>query len=419
LTVPSPAARATIEEVAREMAGEVQDISRDLTDEIHAKITGLDEDLYAGTLRSTRSNVGMIFAMIDEQTRPGMATPPLEALAYVKEYVRRGIEVEVLLRCYRTAQARFSHIWLERLQARADGADDLAATFSFINDWVFAWVEAIEFRLTEYYMRERMRGMRGATAARVEEVRAILEGRSVDEARASARLRYELRREHMAYVIWTDVADGNEDGGAADASADRSFGEMERLAGEIAEAVGAVDHLAVPLGDSLACWAGLRGDPDLDALTDRLPSAAQWGLSVAVGQVGRRIEGFRRTHEEAMQTRRVMRLEPFRPGSCARFSSMALDALMTQDIREAQRFVRRELGRLAEDTVAARRLRDTLVAFLDENGSYLHAAQRLGVHENTVAYRIRRAEELLERQVKERQLELRAALRIARLTIAR
>lgn len=410
LTVPSPAASATIEEVAREMAGEVQEISRDLTDEIHAKISDIDDDLYAVTLRSTRSNVGMIFAMLSERTRPAMATPPLEALAYVKEYVRRGIEIEVLLRAYRVGQARFARIWLERLQPRAGGAEDLAETFGYVNDWVFAWVEAIEFRLTEYYMRERMRGMRGATAARAEEARAILEGRSVDEARASARLRYELRRDHLAYLIWTDGSNA-EMGGP-----DGSFGEMERLASEIAETLGAVDHLAIPLGDYLACWAGLRTAPDLEGLTPKLPSAAQWGLSVAVGQVGSRLEGFRRTYEEALQTRRVARLEPFEAGTCARFSAMALDALMTQDMREAGRFVRRELGCLAEDTATARRMRDTLACFLDENGSFLHAAQRLGVHENTVAYRIRRAEELLGRQVKERQLELRAALRIARLT---
>jgi hypothetical protein len=413
LTMPSAAAHAAIEEVAREMADEVQDISRDLTDEIHAKIADIDDDLHTRTLASTRSNVGMIFAMLSEQTPPAMATPPLEALAYVREYVRRGLELEVLLRAYRTGQARFSHLWLERLQTRAEGAEELAETFGYVNDWVFAWVEAIEFRLTEYYMGERMRGMRGATAARVEEVRAILEGRSVDEARASARLRYELRRNHLAYVIWTDNVEGEA------GHAGRSFGEMERLAAEIAEAVGAVDHLAVPLGDYLSCWAGLRGEPELDALTPTLPAAAQWGLSVAVGQAASRLDGFRRSHEEALQTRRVLRLEPFEEGACARFSNMALDALMTQDMREARRFVRRELGCLAEDTVTARRMRETLVTFLEENGSFLHAAQKLGVHENTVAYRIRRAEELLERQVKERQLELRAALRIARLTIPR
>jgi DNA-binding PucR family transcriptional regulator len=39
------------------------------------------------------------------------------------------------------------------------------------------------------------------------------------------------------------------------------------------------------------------------------------------------------------------------------------------------------------------------------------------VHENTVTYRVRRAEDLLGHRAVERQLELRVALRLARLVL--
>ena len=57
----------------------------------------------------------------------------------------------------------------------------------------------------------------------------------------------------------------------------------------------------------------------------------------------------------------------------------------------------------------------TLRVFLEEGSSYVRAARRLGVHENTVTYRVHRAEELLGHPTTERQLELRVALRLARL----
>ena len=142
------------------------------------------------------------------------------------------------------------------------------------------------------------------------------------------------------------------------------------------------------------------------------------GLGVALGQIGKGIAGFRRSHEEAVLARRVHQLRQPASGSCVRFDDVALDVLLMQNPAEASRFVKQQLGELADDTDAASRLRATVAVFLQENASFLHAARRLGVHENTVAYRIRRAEELLGRELKTSQVELQTALRLARLNLA-
>lgn len=73
-------------------------------------------------------------------------------------------------------------------------------------------------------------------------------------------------------------------------------------------------------------------------------------------------------------------------------------------------FVARELGALAADDDVSLRLAATLRTFLDENASRSRAAKRLGIHENTVSYRVRQAEEILGRSVDERALDLRVAL---------
>ena len=62
----------------------------------------------------------------------------------------------------------------------------------------------------------------------------------------------------------------------------------------------------------------------------------------------------------------------------------------------------------------ADRLPATVLCLLEAQGSPRHAAQRLGIHENTVAKRVRAAEELLGHPVTERPAELFAALLIHR-----
>jgi DNA-binding PucR family transcriptional regulator len=61
------------------------------------------------------------------------------------------------------------------------------------------------------------------------------------------------------------------------------------------------------------------------------------------------------------------------------------------------------------DTNAAR-LRETLHAYLKSHRSPEAAAKLLGVHKNTVRYRIQRIEELLGHPIEERSLPLALAL---------
>jgi DNA-binding PucR family transcriptional regulator len=238
---------------------------------------------------------------------------------------------------------------------------------------------------------------------RLEEVRSILAGTRVDITAASSRLRYRLDAQHLGFVIWSDECDN------AGGDASKLFGDMESCANDVAEALKASSSLALPIGRYFAGWATVREMPEPDVLPSTCP-----GLHVAVGRPGRGIEGFRRTHNEALEARRVATLFPRRSTRCTTFETVALDVLMTRDMDEARRFVASELGGLLDDSDATRRLAATLEVYLHEESSHVRAARRLGIHENTVAYRIKRAEELLGRKANERQLELRTALRLAR-----
>lgn len=395
-----------IGDVAEEMRVDLDETAGIVSDSIHENCEGLSDELYLSTRQSTRANVGLINTMLGEGADPTDFTAPEEALAYARSYVHEGLSLELLTGAYRQGQKAYTRLWLERLKARATTMDELADSMGYFSDWLFAYIESMNRPLTEVYTAEHERFIRGGLAMRSEEVRSILSGTHVNVTEASGRLRYRLEGRHLGFVIWNDKADPSQ---TAIADGHKVFGEMDRLSAEIADALGASSFLSLPIGRYTAGWATVCEDPPLETLP-----LSRNGLRVAMGRVAKGIDGFKRTHQEALLTRRVANLHARPNASCVSFGSVALDALLTSDLEEARRFVSAELGPLMDESDSTRRLAATLEIFLHEESSFVRAARRLGIHENTVAYRVKRAEELLGRKAGERQLELRAALRLAR-----
>jgi len=405
---PPPASRGEIEEIVETLSHELDEIAATFADTVHDHLPELEEDMRPWTLQAARSNLGVIISMMREGDDPGSVQPPPEAIGYTKEYVVRGLELSLMQRAYRTAQGVFGGIILERLRAATDDAERLAEAMAFFNAWIFAYVEAIERRLTDVYASEHEQWARGAAAVRAAEVRALLGGTgAADPAAVSLRLGYELDRIHVGFVVWSEE-EGERPGDAGDL-----FAEMERAAAAVARSLGAGTPLTVAEGRHLACWAGCRSEPELSRL--RLPRSGVHGLSVAAGTPAPGVEGFVLSHHEALLARRVAQLRGDSDGAVATYPDLALEALLAGDPEAARRFAARELGPLVAGDDATARLASTVAIFLEEGSSFVRAGRRLGIHANTVGYRIRRAESLLGRPLTERQLELRVALRLARL----
>ena len=99
---------------------------------------------------------------------------------------------------------------------------------------------------------------------------------------------------------------------------------------------------------------------------------------------------------EALEAQRIARLAGRREGSITRYSDISLRALATANIDQARDFVARELGRAGVQRMkrpdgSPRRCAPTSTRTAAAAGP----RRRLNVHENTVAYRLRQAEELL------------------------
>ena len=145
---------------------------------------------------------------------------------------------------------------------------------------------------------------------------------------------------------------------------------------------------------------------------DGVARAALSEIHVALGSPASGLDGFRRSHQEALDARRVARLAGRRTGSVVTYAASAVAALTSTDLERARQFVTTELGSVAGDDDEARRLAGTLLVYLEEGLSPRRTARRLGVHENTVVNRIRTIEERLGHPVKPRVTELLVALRL-------
>jgi PucR C-terminal helix-turn-helix domain/GGDEF-like domain len=387
--------------------GWILSVSEEITDAIHADLPELDraQGIRVGTYASTESVLRQLAEMVALGHDPAEAGLPAAAIEYAREFVRRGVTIDALLRSYHIGHATFFGRYAARLHEQLTDDAQLASGMELGATWTFDYMQALTRSLVTRYAEERDRWVRSATAMRTETVRALLAGEPLDAAAAGQRLRYELDRQHLAYVVWSVQETPGEE-----------FAGLERAALELAHSVGCSSALVVPLGRQLvAAWVGSRGhDPEVPG-TFAIDSPAGEEMLAAFGEPAHGLLGFSKSHREAMHARRVATLSGRRAGSVTRFQAIALTALASVDPLLAREFVAEELGALAARDDDTMRLAATLRAYLEEHSSPRRTAHRLGVHENTVKHRVKHINEILGRPVDDRVGELLVALRLARL----
>src|SRR5690606_35648168 len=143
---------------------------------------------------------------------------------------------------------------------------------------------------------------------------------------------------------------------------------------------------------------------------DRLAHLVEAPVRVALGVPGDQVAGFRRSHEEAMAARHVAERGPADGPRLTSYREVEIAYLAGVDETAMRALIARELRALARRDAGSARLRETLRAYLTCQHSPEAAAKLLGVHKNTVRYRIQRIEELLGHRIDERALPLQTAL---------
>lgn len=396
-------AAAELAERAGEISAAVNRYTSERLPDLLASAEALEVNR-ASTEASIRGFAEVLRSGADPAEAVRLASP---TLAYTQDGAQHDIPLTTLMRSYRLAHAATSSHFNAILKAHARDADELNLASELSSAWMFAYVDAALCLVEEVYSTERDRWLRSAAASQAETISTILAGRPIDTKVATRRLRHDVRCVHVAAIAWLE---SHEEGRNTQAI-------LEAAIRDIAASIGDQKPLMQPLGIlSVAAWIGSHSDIPSKVLDElRFRTAAAPGVRVATGEPGRGIAGFRASHFEALEAQRIARLFAHPTGSITRYNSVSLRAIATADIQQARTFVRRELGLLASTDETTRRLAATLRTYLDENGSRGRTAKRLHVHDNTVAYRLRQAEELLGRSLDKRTLELRAALALTEL----
>ena len=354
-----------------------------------------DPVLNAATRRSTRANLlHWAAANVSDPGAPVPANIGPEPLAIARDLVRRGLS-ESALQAYRVGQNVAWQRWMAIAFALTSDPDELRELLDVSARSLFEFVDATIAGIAEQIQVERDELTRGSHAERREAVALILDGAPISKHRAEARLGYGLDQIHTAAVVWGEP--------------DCDSSQLDRATEALVDGADAQRPLSV-IASAATRWVWIPGKvaPDLGRLEevmDRIP-----GVRVAVGSTARGIEGFRRSHLDAVTTQRMLvRLNSTQ--RVAGFKDVELVCLISQDPDRADQFVKQTLGKLA---TAAPDLRAAVLTFVNEQCNASRAAARLYTHRNTLLRRISRAEQLLPRPLNENSVQVAVALDMVR-----
>ncbi|AYE96950.1 transcriptional regulator [Mycobacterium paragordonae] len=353
-----------------------------------------DPELAAAVSLSNRAN--LYFWGAANVRDPGAPVPPNtgpEPMSIAREVARRGLTA-FTLDAYRVGEAVAWRRLMEIAFELTSDPAELHELLDVCSRSISAFIDGTLAGIATQIDQELDDLTRGTHAERRETVALILDGAPITRKRAEARLGYALTGPHTAAIIWSDDPAG--DMGRLDAAAE-ALGQAARVRPLTILASTATRWVWVP-GKSINTVA-------LGSSIESMPD-----IRVAIGPCAEGIDGFRRSHFDAITTQQMMaRLQS--PQRVAFFADVELVALITGDTDRATEFVHHALGELEG---AGSELQEYVRVFVDEQCNASRAAARLFTHRNTLLRRLARADELLPRPLAERSVNVAVALEVLR-----
>lgn len=393
---PSKAAAEVIARVSEVLLEEPDDVMADLHEAVFASIQETfraEPSLAAEVTASSRGNLLHWAAALRRD--PGatvMSNLRPEVVGIARDAFRRGIATELVPAYHAGHNALWRH-WMRLAFTVSSDPAVLEEALDVAARSMTAFIDSTVDALTALLETERAELTRGSNAQKFEAVSLVLDGAPISNQRAAERLNYRFDARHTAAVLWTDPHEPDT--------------RVLQQAADALRSVTDAQHSLEVIASSSSMWVWLANatsvDPkDLDAAIAPIPE-----VRVAIGPEDVDIDGFRRSHLDAIETQRLLqRLPDLR---IARFTEVQLVALVAGDQMRASDFVARTLGSL---TSADPELRATLRTYIRARFSASRAAQALFAHRNTVLNRIQRAERLLPLDLHDHSLEIGVALEI-------
>lgn len=294
-------------------------------------------------------------------------------------------ELKVLLSGYRIVQMALWERWLDLVDGSAKGSQVRHELLKHGSEYFFRYAALLSDYVTDLYQRELEQVVRSGDQRRFHAIKDLLEGKFPD----GSSLDLDLDQHHLGLVSW---------------------GEGGEVAGrELASALGRPLLAVSPFDNSWWGWisgAHPLGPGEERELQQFRPAS---GAGIAVGLEAFGEAGFRATNRQALRARWVARKTD---RSMVFYADVAVEALASDNQADARAFVGHELRGIEDDSATSRRIRETIVAYFAAEHNAASAAAALGVHQQTVANRLRAAEERLGHPVAARRVELETALRL-------
>lgn len=344
-----------------------------------------DAEYEAGLRTAVAAAVGHALRNIELGEGGGGLVPP-EAIAQARRAACAGVSLDTVLRRYVLG----STVLGDFLMQEADRTD-FGRESSILRE-VFGTQAAVLDRLmstiTSEYTRELKRVERSPEQRRTERVQRLLAGGPCD----ATELGYELGACHMGVI-------------ATGATATKL---LRRLAADLGYRL-----LCVTRGEETAWgWLGGQRAPAVRDIERALGHDDCVEVSLAVGEPGMGLDGWRLTHRQAQAARRVALHSPRR---LTRYADVALLASVLRDDGLAGSLVDIYLSPLGDAHNGGAVLRKTLRAYFAAERNASSAASALGVARHTVENRLRAIEEKLGPALRTHQAELEVALRLEEL----
>ena len=397
-----------VAEVADRLHSRLVELSSALRTSLEDQIPDLRGDVRLGELlgASVEGNVDTVLHALRYDIAVERVEAPTAALEYARRLAQQGMPVNALVRAYRLGQRRVNELVFAELHAIEIPDSMRVPVIEAITGTLFEYIDWMSQQVVAVYEEERERWLENQNSLRALRVREILAAnKSVDVDAASTTIRYPLRWHHLGLIMWyPDLGtEGDE------------LARLQRLLRELGEAAGADASPLFVAADQSCGWGWLAyraAATDAGEKVRRFALSRPDSASVAIGMMAGGLEGFRRSHREAVEARAVAIISD-RGGTTvitAADPGLSVVARLGGDVAATRDWVATVLGDLATDNDNDARLRETLRVYLACGCSYKLAAEELNLHFNSVKYRVGRAVARRGREIGTDRLDVELAL---------
>ena len=391
-----PRAQTTPEQIVARIAADADAGQDELVEQLLERMREATPELFADHAIAnemrlvTEASVARVQRILADPEHTVLATPAA-TLDFAQVSARFGLPLVSLIEACRMAQVVTSDWWRHRLESEPEDRETIAEAIESTSTRIGQFIDLVVAASREAYATDWEGGL---ATRRMRLVQRILAEQPVDPEEAARVLNYPLHVTHTAAILWAD--DPHDQVPAP-----------EDVASELGAALGATRLLTVACTErSVWMWAVTHDDRprQLEQIAD--------GTFAAVGTPQSGVDGFRRSHLEAAESRRVVLRQGARCRAVTHYRDVEVLAIMSRDEAALRQFLSRTLGPLAEPGDGPERLRATLMAYLAADQQVAAAARRLGVHRNTVSYRLRALEDALGPRLYRRRIDLELALEL-------